>query len=193
MAAKASHPLVEQIRKEHQLIRQLIEATLKDPSPRGLDLLWDLVELKHNGQEEEGLFLEALRNPGVRSGGPFCTLFFDLYRMNSPEATLLMWGLKMQRGPTQEKFFKESHPVQIPLSEHMATRALLLHLRQNYETLSVEDRQSVLRDYQSLQLLHMQKEEDCFLVMMESLLTPAELDRLWSSWSPIEVSHLSSL
>lgn len=165
--------LLSEFKKDHGLYREkFLNWSGRAIGPLRDEVEWCQAEIeeRHQKHEEATLFPLAWSHPRTLAGGPFCTLYFDLYLSRDPKALLKKWDLNFAVPADLSRYFNESHPVQIPLSEHLVSANLLNKLLRDWETLGEQNRASLFQDYVELSLNHIKKEEDCFFSLLRSLI-----------------------
>lgn len=177
------HSLILVIKREHQIILKKLEEICSDVKLSDLQWCMDAIEGEHHTKEEVILFKYLLGVEKVKQGGPMCGLYFDFFQMNRPEDFLKQRNLVFKPKPSQNIFFKESHPIQVPVSEHIASRVLLADLIDRYTVLDKQGLRSGFLEYIELNRAHFQKEENCFFEMLGAITSPLKLDSLLDTWN----------
>lgn len=184
------HILFASIKSEHQQILAELEKISRSPSVQGLEWCKSAIEEEHHTKEEIILFKPMLKEERVKQGGPMCGLYFDFFQMNRPEEFLKAKSLDFKPTPKQEIFFKESHPLQVPVSEHIASRIFLDNLISNFSSNSIETNNKLFSEYLHLNKDHFKKEDNCFLKMAEMILPNSTLDGMYNIW--LSSTHMFS-
>lgn len=176
------HALIPVIKREHQIILKKLEEFSSNVRLEDLEWCMSAIEGEHHSKEENLIFKYLLGVEKVKQGGPMCGLYFDFFQMNRPEDLLKKKNLIFQPKPNQEIFFKESHPLQIPVSEHIATRVILADMIEKFNGMDAKQVKARFSEYIELNQAHFQKEENCFFEMLGHVLSPTVFDSLLETW-----------
>lgn len=176
------HPFLDSFREEHAKIKSELKALLDAEEWRNFfDRARELV-LAHELREERFLFPALASKAEVRTGGPFCILYYDMHTNCPPllQAASVCGGTPRHPTPLNvpdhlRGFFEENSPVSIPLQDHMALEQIL------NESASAEPAQLpvLAAIYFSIMSLHFEKEDRCLLAMCAQMVS----DQEWTSWS----------
>lgn len=187
-----THPLIDRLKTEHQLIEELINQAKSENDHKRqkilLKQLYHINETQHHFNEETLLFAKTSEKEKIREGGPFCVLYYDQHISNPPiEKVEKLIHKKIQIKSTQQNFYDRRSPICIPIDEHRAGEALLNFIILEHDHLSISEIDSLLYEYQNIQKQHFKKEEGCFFCLVNNLLTVAELDEILALWPPLVV------
>jgi hemerythrin-like domain-containing protein len=179
------HPLFLQIKAEHDHIRSLIHQYNTSPEPLTILKKLELfAELEHHTKEENLLFAHLLNFEAVNSGGPLCMLYLDDYMLNHPiEIYKKITGREPEIDDRLKEFFVKASAMRIPINDHLGGKMILHYLIENYENLEKEKRTQFFKAYQSIQDIHMQKEENCFFFLCANFLTQSSADQIYQKWN----------
>ncbi|MFP5519770.1 MAG: hypothetical protein ACLGGX_07695 [Bdellovibrionia bacterium] len=175
------HELIGVMKQEHQLIENALNRLKTDSSLELLQWCFDAIENEHHFKEEECLFSKLLGKKQLAEGGPFCVLYFDNYMMNQPKEILQQAKLGWHVSELQKHFIGTNSPLEIPVSEHVATHELCRHLINNY-TPEEATWQRIKFRYLEIQQMHVQKENNCLFYIAEKILSDQEKDDALAMW-----------
>jgi hemerythrin-like domain-containing protein len=174
------HEMFRQLRLEHrEILEKLNSITNRDVCKEDILWLWENGEMHHHQREEKILFNFLLEEGQCDGGGPLCMLYMDQYILEPPlERATALTGKTPEIEEHQLEIFDRGSAMRIPVNEHRAGKELLRHLLENWETLETSHVKSCLKEYQNLQTVNIQKEENCFYFMCATLLRPEQANRL---------------
>ena len=172
------------IKKEHKTIFQFLTKIESQGVTDVKELLFlkSAVEGEHHLKEESVLFKVLLQKKQITEGGPFCTLYFDSFRLNSPEEICRQHDLTWAIPSEKSYLFKDNLPIKIPSSEHVLSEILCDYLILHWQMKDQEKWKHVLQSYLDLQKIHIEKEDNCLLSLAERLLTQEEQKSLKEQW-----------
>lgn len=176
--------LISLIKQEHKIIFQFLKKIENNGVLDIKELLFlkSAVEGEHHLKEESILFKVLLQKKQITEGGPFCTLYFDAFRMNSPEEICRQHDLAWVIPPEKNYLFKDNLPIKIPSSEHVLSEILCDYLILHWQMKDQEKWSHVLQAYLDLQKIHIEKEDNCLLSLAERLLCREELSSMRDQW-----------
>lgn len=166
------HPLLLDLKKEHQEIFKMIEEGQILP-------LLDFVERVHHVKEETLLFPRLANHPLLRQGGPRCTYFMGLeldLGIYEPAKNILeeFYRKSGQPPPTAVyyEWLKGNTPLRIPMDEHKLGHALasaIRHLMKQKVT-PPELTAKIYEQYCRLLKLHVEKEDTCLFLIADTIM-----------------------
>ncbi len=182
-----THPLFIEMMNEHKAILSLIanaESKLQEPCFKKLLIeIHEVAEQKHHHKEETLLFKKIYLNKHIHEGGPMCTFFYDFHMMERPRQKvekIIQKELSIE--PHQNEILITKCPLVIPIEEHQSGKDLLIYLIENFENLDPQLKKSYFELYKSIQVSHINKEENCLYRMCADLLSPQEADEILEEW-----------
>lgn len=191
--AHISHPLFTLIMEEHKLVLSLLNKRRWINSKEGLfELIIDIIqtiELDHHTKEEILIFNKIYEDKKILNGGPQCSLYFDFHMNKNIKKTIQDITQKnIVLNSTQEKIYKNSTPLNIPIDEHAVGKTLLYFIFENFDSFEYLKINSLLNIYTEIQLNHIQKEEKCFYYMCASILSVEQADTIKDAWISFDPS-----
>lgn len=177
------HPFLESFRKEHAENFEALKRLKLAGDWTGFYRYCRQEVLETNEKREELFLFPAIAAKAeIRAGGPACMLYYDLHLSEAPLLNAAMACDEPPLVPSKianairKPFYDAGSPVCIPIEDHMALEQILNRAERESDPAQLDFLSAI---YMRIFRSHIEKEDNCLLLMSQSLLDTAE----WDSWA----------
>lgn len=177
--------LLDLIQTEHKSILKYLSKLLHNDTidyKIAVDFCEDIIQNNHHFKEEMFIFDSVVDKPELLAGGPYCVLYFDDHVLHAPFDQVKRLGKKLNIDARNDvsrhliSMYSKKTPLNIPIEDHESCRQLILISKNilSSKEHSAQDLKSIFETYVRIQSYHFEREERCFLKLVNSITTQTE-------------------